>query len=76
VHPNLPGVGTSAEKCFCFHKSAIGHAYNADNLEARAGYDEEQDYSWARCSIYMGSQILQNSGIVVINHDGSSLIGV
>ena len=76
VHPNLPGVGTNAEKCFCFHKSAIGHAFNADNLEARAGYDEEQDYSWSRCSIYMGSQLLQNSGIVVINHDGSSLVGV
>ena len=73
VHPNLPGVGTNAEKCFCFHKSAIGHAYNADNLEARAGYDEEQDYSWSRCSIYMGSQLLQNSGVVVINHDGSAL---
>jgi hypothetical protein len=73
VHPNLPGAGTSAEKCFAFHKSAIGHAYNADNLEARAGYDEEQDYSWSRCSIYMGSQVLQNSGIVVINHDGSAL---
>ena len=26
VHPNLPGKGTSAEKCFLFHKSAIGHA--------------------------------------------------
>ena len=73
VHPRLPGAGTAAEKCFCFHKSAIGHAFNADNLEARAGYDEEQDYSWARCSIYMGSVLLQNSGVVVLNHDGSAL---
>ena len=73
VHPRLPGAGTAAEKCFCFHKSAIGHAYNADNIEARAGYDEEQDYSWSRCSIYMGSQLLQNNGVVVINHDGSAL---
>jgi hypothetical protein len=73
VHPRLPGAGTAAEKCFCFHKSAIGHAFNADNLEARAGYDEEQDYSWARCSIYMGSVLLQNSGVVVLNHDVSAL---
>jgi len=73
VHPRLPGAGTNAEKCFCFHKSAIGHAYNADNIEARAGYDEEQDYSWSRCSVYMGSVLLQNSGVVVINHDGSAL---
>jgi hypothetical protein len=73
VHPRLPGAGTNAEVCFCFHKSAIGHAYNSDNIEARAGYDEEQDYSWSRCSIYMGSVLLQNSGVVIINHDGSAL---
>jgi hypothetical protein len=74
VHPNLPGKGTAAEKCFIYHKSAIGHAYNASNLQALAGYDEEQDYSWARCSIYMGSQLLQNTGIVVVNHDGSEYV--
>lgn len=71
VHPRLPGVGTAAEKCFLYHKSALGHAYNAGDLEALAGYNEEQNYSWARTSIFMGSQILQNSGIIVINHDGS-----
>jgi len=74
VHPNLPGKATSAEKCFIYHKSAIGHAYNASNLQALAGYDEEQDYSWARCSIFMGSALLQNSGVVVVNHDGSALV--
>ncbi|MCA9245235.1 MAG: hypothetical protein KDA32_14860 [Phycisphaerales bacterium] len=74
VHPRLPGVGTSAEKCFMWHKSAIGHAYNSGDLEARAGYNEEQAYSWARTSIYMGSQLLQNSGVVVMNHDGSALV--
>ena len=73
VHPRLPGKGTVAEKCFLYHKSAIGHAYNAGDLKADADYNREHDYSWARTSIYMGSQILQNSGIVVINHDGSAL---
>ncbi|KPK74232.1 MAG: hypothetical protein AMJ84_00145 [Acidithiobacillales bacterium SM23_46] len=73
VHPRLPGQGTAAETCFFFHKSAIGHAYNADDMEMRVGYDEEQDYSWARCSIYMGSQVLQNSGIVLSAHDSSAL---
>lgn len=72
IHPNLPNAGSATEVDFVFHKSAIGHAYNADNLEARAGYDEEQDYSWSRCSIYMGSQLLQNSGVVRILHDASS----
>jgi hypothetical protein len=72
VHPNLPGVGTNAEKCFMFHKSSIGHAANKEGLQSPVGYDEEQDYSWARASIDMGAVLLQNSGVVVMNHDGSA----
>ena len=74
VHPNLPGIGGATERCFMFHKSAIGHAYNKTNLQARAGYDEEQDYSWARTSVYMGSQTLQTTGIVIMRHDGSAFV--
>lgn len=73
-HPYLPGVGTNAEKCFLFHKSAIGHAVATQGIQSPVGYDEEQDYSWARCSIFMGSKLLQNSGVVVIPHDGSALV--
>lgn len=74
VHPNLPGKGTNAEKCFMFHKSAIGHAANTGGMNSAVGYDDEQDYSFARCSIYMGTQILQNAGVVVMNHDGSAYV--
>ncbi|TIP69631.1 MAG: hypothetical protein E5X58_47675, partial [Mesorhizobium sp.] len=70
-----PGVGTSAEKCFLYHRSAIGHAADTENLESLVGYDEEQGYSWARASAFMGSKLLQNSGVVVINHDGSAIVG-
>lgn len=73
-HPNLPGKATSAEKCFLYHKSAIGHAANTMALDTPVGYDEEQDYSWARASIFMGAKLLQNSGVVVLNHDGSAFI--
>ncbi|MGH8266646.1 MAG: phage capsid protein [Steroidobacteraceae bacterium] len=73
VHPNLPGVGTNAEVCFAYHKSAIGHAIDSAGLETPVGYDEEQGYSWARASANMGTKVLQNSGIVLINHDGSQL---
>lgn len=72
VHPNLPGKGTAAEKCFLFHKNAIGHAINTGGIDSKVGYDEEQDYSFARCTAFMGSKVLQNSGIVVMNHDGSA----
>lgn len=73
-HPNIPGVGTNAEKCFLYHKSAIGHAANTADVTAMAGYDEEQDYSWARTSIFMGPKLLQNTGVIVINHDGSEYV--
>lgn len=72
VHPNLPGKGTSAEKCFMYHKSAVGHAINTGDIQTEIGYDAEQDYSFARCTAYLGSQTLQSTGIVVLNHDGSA----
>lgn len=72
-HPNISGIGTAAEILYVFHKSAIGHAVNTAGMQVYAGYDEEQDYSWARCSMYMGAKLLQNSGVVKITHDGSAL---
>ena len=72
-HPNISGIGTAAEILYVFHKSAIGHAVDTAGMQVFAGYDEEQDYSWARCTMYMGAKLLQNSGIVKITHDGSNL---
>jgi hypothetical protein len=71
-HPNLTGAQTSTEKCYLYHRNAIGHAVNTAGISSPVGYDEEQDYSYARCSVYMGSKLLQNSGIVQMKHDGSS----
>lgn len=73
VHPNVSGVGTSTEKCYIFHRDAIGHAVNKD-IRSAVGYDEEQDYSYARCSVYMGSKLLQNGGVVQMKHDGSAYV--
>jgi hypothetical protein len=70
-HPNLPGKGTSSEKSFLFHKSAIGHAYDVDSMQTEVGRNEEQDYSWARCSWFGGAKLLQTAGVVDITHDGS-----
>lgn len=71
-HPNLSGRGTTAEKSYLYHKSAVGHAMDTAGLQTPIGYFEEQDYSWARATAYMGALVLQNSGIVVITHDGSA----
>ena len=70
--PTLPGIGTNAEKCFLYHKRSIGHALNKQSIDFDMDFDRQQRYSWANCAAYFGSALLQNSGIVVINHDGSA----
>lgn len=74
VNPLLTGNGTASEKCYMFHRSAIGHAADTKNMESVVGYDQEQGYSYARCSINMGSVLLQNAGVVQMKHDGSAYV--
>ncbi len=71
-HPNLIGKGTSSEENYLYHKSSIGHAADTAGMQSPVGYDEEQDYSYARCSMYMGAVLLQNAGVVTITADGSA----
>lgn len=71
-HPNLPGKGTSSEKSFLYHKNSVGHAADTSGMQSPVGYDEEQDYSFARCSLYMGAVMLQTAGVVDITADGSA----
>lgn len=73
MHPNVSGVGTTAEVCYMYHRDSIGHAVNAGEMDVSAGYNDEDSYYWARCSIFMGSKLLQNSGVIKITHDGSGL---
>jgi len=71
-HPNLAGKGTSSEQSYMYHQSAIGHAIDTGGMQSVVGYEEEQDYSYARCSAFMGATLLQNAGVVVITADGSA----
>lgn len=73
VDAGLPGVSTSSADCFMYARAAIGHATNLEQMSTFVGYDEKNDKSWARCSVYMGSKLLQNSGIVKMPHDDSNL---
>ena len=70
-HPKIAGKQTSSELCFAFHRNAIGHAVNTGEMDVAAGYNEEDSYYWGRASIFMGSKILQNPGVVKLLHDGS-----
>ena len=77
THPRLTGsVGAggtgSSEACYFFHRDSIGCGVDKSGLDAEVGYDGEQDYSWARTSIFMGAVVLQNSGIVQVVHNGSA----
>ncbi len=71
-HPNLTGRGTSSESSYMYHKSSLGHAMDTSGLNTPVGYFEEQDYSWARATGFQGAKVLQNTGIVVLTHDGSA----
>ena len=73
-HPNLTGVGTSSEKCYFYHSNAIGSAFDSGaGLNIGIGYDDEQDYSYARASSFTGAKLLQQSGIVQFLHDASAI---
>lgn len=73
-HPNLTGVGTASEKCYFYHQDAIGSAFdNGEGLNTAIGYDDEQDYSYARASSFTGAKLLQQNGIVQMLHDASSI---
>ena len=73
-HPNITNAGTNNEQCFAYHREAIGHAVNTGEMQALAGYHERQDFSWARTTAFMGSQLLQTKGVVLVPHDGSAYV--
>jgi hypothetical protein len=72
-HPNLTGVGSSSEKCYFYHSDAIGSAFDSETMNVAIGYDDEQDYSYARCSNFTGAKLLQQNGIVQFLHDASAI---
>ena len=73
-HPNLTGVGTASEKCYFYHRDAVGSAFDSgEGLNTAIGYDEEQDYSFSRASSFTGAKLLQQSGIVQFLHDASAI---
>ena len=71
-HPKLPGKGTTSELNWLYHKNSVGHAANTAGMDNSVGYNDEQKYSYARCSMDMGSVLLQAAGAVEITSDGSA----
>jgi len=74
VSSRIAGKGTANELLYVWHKDAIGYAVNTGEDKVFAGYDEKQDTSWTRATVYHAAKILQNSGIVKITHNGSAIV--
>jgi hypothetical protein len=73
-HPNLTGVASVSEKCYFYHKDAVGSAFESnEGLKTAIGYDDEQDYSYARASSFTGSAMLQQSGVLQFLHNGAAI---
>lgn len=70
---DLPGQGTSSATMFMYHRSAIGHAVDRNSISVGGGYNDEQDYYWARHSLFHGAKLLLNSGVVKILHNDAAL---
>lgn len=74
VSSRITGLGTAAELCYMFHRDAIGYSVNVGEESIAIGYDEKQDTSWSRATVFHAGKILQNTGIVKITHDGSAFV--
>lgn len=74
VSNQLSGVGTSSCTCFMYHRAAIGHAVDTSGIDSQIGVNDEQQYSWARCSLFHGAKMLQNAGIIRMIHDDSAFV--
>lgn len=73
-HHRLTGAGSASEKCYAYHQDAIGSAFDmGEGFNTAVGYDEEQDYSYARTSSFTGAKLLQQSGVVQVLHDASAI---
>lgn len=72
MHPRVPGVGTSTAKNFVYHKAAVGHAIDNAGIKTDIGFNGEHDYSYARHTVFHGSRILQNSGVIEVTTDDTA----
>lgn len=74
VHTGLPNVGAATAKCYAFAKSSIGYCMNTEGIDTAIGYDEEDDYSYARHTVFHGAKVLQQAGIIEVVHDDTAAI--
>lgn len=72
MHNGLPGKGTATASNFIFAKPAVGHAIAQDNIQVGVGYNDEDDYSFSRHTIFDGAVILQQAGVLKVVTDDTA----
>lgn len=72
MHNGLPGKGTATASNFIFAKPAVGHAIAQDNIQVGVGYNDEDDYSFSRHTIFDGATILQQAGVIKVVTDDTA----
>lgn len=70
-HNGLTGAGTNSEQCFVYHRNAIGSACDNEQMDVAAGLEEKQNMYWTRSTAWAEAKLLQDSGVVMVYHDGS-----
>jgi len=74
VDEDIQGVGTNDAKCFLYSRNAVGHACDMETMQTEVGYDGRHQRSWARCTTFMGTKLLQDNGIVQMPHNDNAAI--
>lgn len=76
TNTGIPNHATASETCFLYHRSSLGHAIDNENFNIIAGYNDEHDYSYIRCSTFSGAKLLQNSGVQKLKFIGNEASSV
>lgn len=74
MHNGLPGKGTATASNYIFAKGAVGHAIATGEIQVAAGYNDEDDYSYSRHTIFDGALILQQAGVIEVITDDTVAI--
>lgn len=72
MHTGLTGMGTATATNYVFAKPAVGHAISTGDIQVAAGYNDEQDYSYSRHTVFDGAVILQQAGVIKVVTDDTA----
>lgn len=84
IDPQLPGVGTTSETNFMWHKKSVGMAcdYGQESMGGNsgaavdAGWNGENKFYYINADFRIGSTVIQDSGIIKFYSNGTALLNL